>query len=191
MFTSLADTSLVNCLKQGGLVVMPTDTIYGLVASAENQQAVERLYAVRGRAPQKPCIVLVASVDQITDVESWSPKHKQLAKMYWPGPMSLVVQTSKAPEYLHRSTKTLAYRVPSNKELRQLLLKTGPLIAPSANPEGQPPATTIKEAQKYFGEKIDGYVQAGKMAGGAPSTVVEVNGEKIVVLRQGAIVVED
>ncbi len=188
MFKSLTDPQLIVCLNNGGVVVIPSDTLYGVMARAADQKAVERVYKLRGRAPDKPCIVLAAGIWQMTDTSHWSLLHRQLAKRYWPGAMSLVTPvTDQTPVYLHRSTYTLAYRIPSYPELRKLLEATGPLIAPSANPEGQAPATTIAEAQAYFGEQIDGYLDVGPLTAHRPSTVVTVENNKPKVLRPGAV----
>lgn len=187
MFSSLNDKALISCLNDGGIVVLPTDTMYGLVARASDRQAVERLYSLRGRAPEKPCVVLVAGRWQISDVSLWTPKHKELADRHWPGPLSLVAPTAKAEDYLHRGTHTLAYRVPAHSALRKLLASTGPLIAPSANREGEKPATTIQEAQNYFGNQVDGYVDGEVLAGDAPSTVAGVVDDEVYIFRQGVL----
>lgn len=187
MFASLTDPALVRCLNLGGVVVVPTDTLYGVVARAADEEAVQRVYRVRGRAPSKPCIILVGDRADITDNELWTPEHKRFADAYWPGPLSLVAPTKHTRKYLHRGTHTLAYRVPARDDLRQLLAQTGPLVAPSANPEGNPPATTLAEAQAYFGDYVDGYVDGGVMAGHAPSTLVTLANGKPQILRQGAL----
>jgi L-threonylcarbamoyladenylate synthase len=189
LFSSLADPALAAALDNGGVVVMPSDTVYGMMARASDQAAVERMYKLRGRAPEKPFIILIADTWQIIDIARWSDSHKKLAKKYWPGPLSLVAPTTdKTPQYLHRGTSTLAYRVPDFPELQKLLSTTGPLIAPSANPEGHPTATTVAEAYGYFGDAVDGYVDGGTLAGHAPSTVAGVqNNGKLHIFRQGAL----
>lgn len=187
LFSSLNDPKLIACLQKGGVVVAPTDTLYGLLARATDQAAVERVYRIRGRAPEKPCIVLIAHATQIADTSLWSNDLHNLAERYWPGPLSLVAPTATTPEYLHRGTHTLAYRVPHNKELQALLEQTGPLIAPSANPEGLSPATTVAEAQAYFGDTVDGYVDGGTHRGDAPSTVATIKNGKLHIFRQGVL----
>jgi L-threonylcarbamoyladenylate synthase len=190
-FTSLTDPELIACLNSGGVVVLPSDTIYGVMARAADQQAVERVYRLRGRAPEKPCIILAADRSQMTDNSQWTSKHTELAEQFWPGGLSLVTPvTDKTPAYLHRGTHTLAYRIPDYPELQRLLETTGALIAPSANPEGQPPATTVAEAQSYFGENVDGYVDGGNLADHTPSTVVAVEDDQPKILRQGAVYID-
>jgi L-threonylcarbamoyladenylate synthase len=191
LFSSLADPDLAAALNNGGVVVMPSDTVYGVMARASDQAAVERLYKIRGRAPEKPFIILIADIWQITDMSGWSDAHRRLAERYWPGPLSLVAPTTeKTPTYLHRGTNTLAYRMPDHPELRKLLAVTGPLVAPSANPEGKSTATVLAEAQAYFGETVDGYIDGGTLAGHAPSTVAGIKDGKLHIFRQGAIRVE-
>ena len=191
MFASLTDPALIACLNEGGVVVIPTDTMYGVVARASDKQAVERIYRTRGRAPEKPCIMLVAGRWQITDNSLWTDKHKHLADTYWPGALSLVAPTAHTEPYLHRGTHTLAYRMPDRDDLRRLLTNTGPLLAPSANPEGSRPATTLLEAQAYFGDSVDGYVDGGTLAGDAPSTVAGIREGYIHIFRQGVLHIDD
>lgn len=189
LFASYADPKLISCLNEGGVVVIPTDTVYGIVAKASNQVAVERIFKLRGRDRDKPFIILVAGHWQITDTSNWEHEHMRLADKYWPGPLSLVVPaTSKTPDYLrHPHTHTVAYRVPAGLGLRKLLEATGPLVAPSANLAGQPTAMTLAEAEAYFGDSVDGYVEGGMLAGRAPSTVAAVESGKVKVLRPGAL----
>lgn len=187
MFASLTDPALAASLQNGGVIVVPTDTTYGIIARASNKAAVERIYHVRGRAPQKPLIVLVAGMWQIADKSLWTAQHRALAQKYWPGALSLVAPTTIIPEYLHRGTSTLAYRVPAHLELQKLLERTGPLVAPSANPEGLPTAATLTQTRGYFGDNVDGYVDGGRLDGDKPSTLVTVVDGRITVLRQGVL----
>lgn len=147
-------------LSRGGIGVLKTDTLYGIVASARSRAAVERVYRVRGRAPSKPCIVLLSDEQQL--LVSPPTFAKTVLASSWPGPVSIILPVDESvPEWLHRGTRTLAYRVPADEELRRLLEATGPLIAPSANPEAEPPARSISEAEHYFGKNVDFYVDSG------------------------------
>ncbi len=174
-------------LVAGDVGVMPTDTIYGLVGSALRRRTVERIYRLRRRDPKKPMIVLIASPDEMRrfGVEP-NVRTKKILKKVWPGKVSIILPCrSRTFAYLHRGTKTLAFRVPKPTWLRALLRETGPLVAPSANVEGEPSARTIREAKKYFGDKVQFYIDTGRLAA-RPSTVVSVRDRKIVVLRNGA-----
>lgn len=170
-------------LRDGGVGVLATDTLYGLVAHAENRQAVERLYELKGRRPDKPLIILIAS---IKDVERFGVKVNteltQQLKGYWPGPVSIILPCNNDKfEYLHRGTNSLAFRVPGKTSLRKMLRKTGPIVAPSANPEGLEPARTIAQARTYFGDKIDFYRQGRTVQ--EPSRLIKIDGNDITVLR--------
>ncbi len=167
---------------------MPTDTIYGLVGSALSKKAVARIYRLRRRGLQKPMIILVGSLRQI-DLFGIKLDRKtgKILKKYWPGKVSIVLPCRlKKFLYLHRGTKTLAFRLPKNVWLQKLLLKTGPLVAPSANFEGAPPAKTTKEAKKYFGEDANFYIDAGKLES-LPSTLISIKNGKPLVFREGAV----
>ncbi|MDO8659256.1 MAG: L-threonylcarbamoyladenylate synthase [Candidatus Parcubacteria bacterium] len=151
------DENLVKILKSGGVAVMPTDTLYGIVGRADNMETVERIYSIRKRNPEKPCVVLIGNIDEL---ERFSIKlsdiQKNIIKNYWTEPTSIILDcTDERFSYLHRGTQTLAFRLPLNLDLQKLLQETGPLIAPSANPEGLPPAQSIVEAKNYFGDLVD------------------------------------
>lgn len=178
------DAELVKLLKNGGTVVMPCDTIYGICASALNKNSVERVYNIKSRNLNKPCIVLVSSADGIIDNFLLEKSMLIKAKNYWPGPVSIVIDYNSSQfDYLHRGSGSIAFRVPGVKALRELLKQTGPLIAPSANPENSPPATTIQEAYQYFGDKVDYYLDGGTMAG-KPSRIIHIaQGNKPKILR--------
>lgn len=185
---SIVFTEVIPFLKNGEIGVIPTDTLYGLIASAMDPEAVERIYRVRGRDEGKPCIALIS--DQ-SDIErffglSLSGLATKLAEM-WPGKVSVILPCPDAKwAYLHRGTKTIAFRVPDKSDLRELLRETGPLIAPSANPQGMPPAKTIEEAEGYFGDDADFYVDGGTLDS-EPSTVVRFTDGKLSVVRKGAV----
>ena len=182
----------VRILKSDGIGIIPTDTIYGIVCSALSKKSVERVYKLRKRSPNKPVIVLIGSLRELKKfgITLSAISYKQLAKL-WPGPISVILPgKSKKFSYLHRGKKTIAFRMPGKAALRRFLNKTGPLIAPSANFEGEPPAKTIKEAQKYFGDKIDFYIDEGKLKSKS-STIVSIRDGKVRVVRAGAAKITD
>lgn len=177
-------------LLQGNMGVVPTDTMYGVVASALNKEAVERLYAIRKRVAVKPCIILIPSISNIRQFGIHPDARTiDILKAWWPGKVSVVLPcSSKKHEYLHRGTWSLAFRIPDSAPLRELLKRTGPIVAPSANIEGQPPARTIEEAYAYFGNSVDFYVNAGELPI-TPSTLVSIKDKEITLLRQGAVTI--
>lgn len=184
----ITNSKLVEIIKNGGVGVLPTDTLYGLVGSALNKKSVEKIYKLRKRNSGKPFIILISSLKDLNLFEIKLEKEtEKLLKKLWPGKVSVILAcVSKKLKYLHRGTNSLAFRIPKNKKLINLLKKTGPLAAPSANHEGKKPASTITEAKKYFGNKVDFYVDGGILKS-QPSTLVEIRGGKIIVLRQGAV----
>ena len=174
-------------LRAGKVGVIPTDTLYALAAVAMHEAAVQRVYLLKKRTPSKPCIILIDALDALStfDVVISVTQREVLARV-WPGEVSVVLACgTTAPEYLHRGTGTLAFRLPANQELRNLIRESGPLIAPSANPESFSPATTIEEAKNYFHENVDFYKDGGTRAG-MPSTLIMLGVDgKISVLRKG------
>ena len=165
----------IEILKNGGVGVIPTDTIYGLVGRALNEEAVKRIVEIKNRSDGKGFIVLISS---IKDLETFGIKVtdpiKNILNKFWPGKVSVAFDDKRA------------FRFPDRPELVEILKQTGPLVAPSANPEGQAPAKNIGEAQKYFNDKVDFYENGGEFDS-APSTLVKINNGKVEVLRQGAV----
>lgn len=171
-----SDSNLVKTLQKGGVVVMPTDTIYGVCARALDENAVENVYNVRQRAPEKPCIILISSERELKNfsIELSSEQEKEIGG-YWPGPVSIIFDCPLEKfAYLHRGTNSLAFRIPEPEDLRALLTLSGPLVAPSANIEGQPPSKNIDEAKKYFGDLV-GYYADGGYVNGNPSRVIKLH----------------
>ena len=165
---------------------MPTDTLYGLVASALSPEAVGRVYVLKNRSLQKPFIILISSFADLKTFEIVLEEEtlKKLQKI-WPGKVSFILPCSDEKfSYLHRGTKSLAFRIPDKSDLRELLKTAGPLIAPSANIEGNPPAQTIAEARNYFGGKIDFYIDGGELLG-EPSTIIKFEAGGIKIVRPG------
>lgn len=186
-FHSLASREIPLLLRCGQIGVLPTDTIYGISASALNAKAVERVYDVRNRERDKPFVMLIGSLDDLSLFPIRLSKEIQdLVRVQWPGPVSIVLPCPyKKYRYLHRGLGTMAFRLPAWKPLRALLKKTGPLVSTSANPAGAPPAETIAQAKNYFGNTIDFYVDSGTKKG-SPSTLLEYTSGKLNVLRRGA-----
>jgi len=176
-------------LKLGGVGVIPTDTLYGIVGSALDKKTVERVYQLRKRELSKPMIILIPS---LSDLKKFgiilSSSQKKILGEVWPAKVSVIFECKlKKWEYLHRGQKTLAFRFPADEELVSLLKKVGPLVAPSANLSGKKPAETYLEAKKYFGEDVDFYVDCGKLKS-KPSTLVEFGKDgKLKILREGAV----
>ncbi len=165
-------SEIINLLKGEKVGVLGTDTIYGLVGLALSKKVVEKIYKLKKRTPSKPFIILISDLSDLNHfnikINSFT---KKLLQKIWPNPVSVVI-------------KTLAFRIPNKPDLLSLLKATGPLVAPSANPEGLPSAQTIKEAKIYFGNNVDFYQDEGKLIS-EPSTLIEIKDNKVNILRQG------
>ena len=160
---------------------MPTDTIYGLVGSVFSKSAIKKIYEIKKRDKKKKLIVLVSSIEDLKkfNIKLALPQREELNK-FWPH--SAKAMRGK-PVPVSIIINGIAFRLPNKKSLIEILKKTGPLVAPSANPEGLPPAKNIKEAKKYFGEKVDFYLSGG-MLKSSPSLLIELEKSgKVKVLR--------
>lgn len=172
--------------KPGCVGVIPTDTVYGIVARAEDPAAVARLYTAKARE-NKPGTLIASSLSQL---EGLGLKHRYLkaVEQYWPGAVSVVIPVSDPKlDYLHLNKLSLAVRIPDHKELLTLLEKTGPLLTSSANMPGRKPADNVEEARAYFGDKVDFYIDGGDLSGHKPSTVIRILDDAVEVLREGAV----
>ncbi len=179
---------IIETIKAGGVGVIPTDTMYGIVGSALSKKTVERIYNVRKRTSSKPLIILISKIGdlKIFDIKVDTELEKKLKKL-WPNKVSVILPCKqKRFEYLHRGTNRLAFRLPKDKKLREFISKTGPIVAPSANTEGDKPSKNIKQAEKYFGANVDFYLDKGDMSV-VPSTIVEIEDGKVNMIRRGAV----
>lgn len=181
-------TNLGDRLKSGQIGVIPTDTIYGIVSSALNSNSVEKIFKLRIRQTDKPMIILISKLSDLNLFGIYpNSKNKKLLKKYWPGPLSVIFDCLNPKfEYLHRGKKSLAFRLPNDKFLLNILKKSGPLVAPSANLEGEKYAKNIDESKKYFGENIDFYIDSGDQKS-IPSTLIKINSNNFQILRQGSL----
>ncbi|WP_333784161.1 L-threonylcarbamoyladenylate synthase [Thermocrinis sp.] len=179
-------SKVVKVLEKGGIVCAPTDTIYGLLADATNKEAVERLYEIR-RPSGRPFIVLLPDISYVLKFDVLITKLS--IALLSIGVTVIFPKRTTIPTYLTRWRKSIAFRVPAQGVfIKNLLKKFGkPLVAPSANPEGLKPASDIKEAMEYFGDKIDLYVKGAKLTG-KPSTIVKLISKKAIkIIREGNV----
>ncbi len=181
-------TSIIKFLKKGAIGVMPTDTIYGIVGSALTPKTVEEIYRLRKRSKDKPMIILISA---ITDLNFFNikltDKQENLLKKIWPNPVSVVIPCpDKQFNYLHRGKGSLAFRIPKNRTLLNILKESGPLVAPSANFEGELPSANIVEAKKYFGKKITFYIDGGEVKSKSSTILKFKKDESFEVLREGS-----
>jgi L-threonylcarbamoyladenylate synthase len=172
-------------LDDGGVGVIPTDTVYGLIARAFDPRAVRRLYALKHRE-HKPGTVIAANLDQLIQLGVSELYLRQVEK-WWPNPLSVITPAGPHLAYLHVGLDSLPVRIPKDTRIQAFLEQSGPLLTSSANQPGEPPAATVEEAKGYFGTDVDFYMDGGDLSDKVPSTIIRVSEGKIEVLRQGSV----
>jgi L-threonylcarbamoyladenylate synthase len=173
----------------GELVVLPTDTVYGVGADAFSPAAVARLLAAKGRGREMPPPVLVGTVRAATAlVEDLGADGQRLIDEFWPGGLTIVCRATRTLNWdLGDSKGTVAIRMPEDAVALDLLRETGPMAVSSANLTGSPSATTADEAREQLGDSVSVYLDGGKAPGGVASTIVDLTGPQPRLLRRGAI----
>jgi L-threonylcarbamoyladenylate synthase len=175
-------------LEAGGLIVFPTDTVYGLACCLNNSQAIDRIYEVKGRSPGKAIAVLLADVDQLDKVTPlMGEKALKLANQFWPGALTLVVPRHPDLPSNLSPTPTIGVRIPDHPFTQKLLSITGPLATTSANLSGVQDSQTAQDVLAQLGGKVDLILDGGQAPGGIPSTVINCTVEPPTILREGAI----
>jgi L-threonylcarbamoyladenylate synthase len=184
----------VEVLKSGGVVVFPTSTSYGLAADAANANAVKKLYQLKGRDFKNPIHVIAKDLGQAQRLVKFNSTAKRMAKEFWPGPLTLVLPLKKSGaswKLLSAGTKTLGIRVPDHPIITGLLNVFGrPITATSANLSGKPQAYSIAEAKKQFNHaqfKPDFYLDGGVLEKTKPSTIIQIDGRHVTLLREGPL----
>ena len=181
--------SAAHCVSSGQLVVLPTDTVYGIGADAFDRTAVADLLAAKGRGRDMPVPVLVGSWSTIDGlVSSVSSTTRDLIEAFWPGGLTLIVQQAPSLDWDLGDTRgTVAVRMPLHPVAIELLEQTGPMAVSSANRSGMPPATTAAEAREQLGDAVAVYLDGGPAQAGVASTIVDLTGEVPAVVRAGAV----
>lgn len=210
IFDCSVDTDLLTGMRlakvglgRTDLVVIPTDTVYGLAANAFSPEAVQKLLAAKGRDRQSPPPVLIANLNMARAlVETLPDAARQLAETFWPGALTLILRSQPSLDWdLGETKQTVALRVPDHKIALALIEETGPLAVSSANLTGKPAATTAKQAFDYLGESVAVYLDGGPSPKGEASTILDLTGltdtfdedgsvtteGKVKVIRQGAL----
>lgn len=189
IFHSLNDENLIALLHRGGVGVMPTDTVYGLVCIASQPAAVERMYSLKNRV-KNPGPIIAASIDQLVEL-GFKKRYLTAVKQFWPNAVSIEQPTSNPKlTYLNLGTGRQAVRVVKGSKLVELLKQTGPLLTSSANKPGEKTAGTIEEAALYFGKSVDFYVDGGNLSKKKPSTLIRIVDDTVEVLREGAVIIK-
>jgi L-threonylcarbamoyladenylate synthase len=181
-------------IKAGGIVAMPTDTLYGLAADPFSTAAVERVFAAKGRAAERALPLVAADITQVEEqLGALPPDGRRLAAAYWPGPLTLLLpRPSTMPEEVTGGLAHVGVRVPAHAVPRDLCRACGCLLtATSANPSGAPASADPDDVERSMGEGVALLLDAGLTPGGPPSTIVNVSGDVIRLVRPGAISWED
>lgn len=180
-------------LKDGGIVAIPTETVYGLAASAFDDEAIKKVFAAKGRPQDNPLIVHIADMAMLNEIsENLPPEALKLADAFWPGPLTMVVPKSpKIAKSVSCGLETVAVRMPSNAVARKIINESGlPLAAPSANLSGSPSPTSAKHVISDLDGKIDAVVISGDCSVGVESTVISLVCNPPSLLRPGAVTFE-
>ncbi len=188
-----AIAAAVACLQAGGLVAMPTETVYGLGADATNDAAVARIFEAKGRPAGHPLIVHIGAASQVGEwTTSTDPRVALLAEHFWPGPLTIVVpRSTKVSEVAVGGLDTIALRVPNHTTALALLTAFGGgIAAPSANRFGQVSPTTATHVRADLGDRIDLVLEGGSSEVGVESTIVEIVGDAVMLLRPGGVSVD-
>lgn len=180
-------TGVVSALRDGGVIVLPTDTVYGLACLPTIAGAVDAIFRLKGRRDDKPLPVLGDGVHALGSVAEFDDRARALAERFWPGPLTLVLPRAAGFDLNlgGDDLATVAVRVPENEKALGVLSESGPLAVTSANRSGEPPATGVAEAREIFGTEVAAYIDGGPCIG-LPSTVVSLVGP-VRVLRDGVL----
>jgi len=190
---SIALSAATHCVASGQLVVLPTDTVYGIGADAFDSAAITELLAAKGRGRDMPVPVLVGSWTTIEGLVTAVPQRTwDLIEAFWPGGLTLIVEHAPTLAWDLGDTRgTVAVRMPLHPVAIELLEQTGPMGVSSANKSGQPAATNAEQAQEQLGDAVAVYLDGGEVRTGVASTIVDVTGEVPKILRAGAITADD
>lgn len=184
-----ATEAAISAIRDGELVVFPTDTVYGIAADAFSPLAVERLLAAKGRTRAMPPPVLVHDTSVLdalaTDIPNWV---RSMVVELWPGALTLICRAQPSLSWDLGETKgTVAVRVPAHDQVRELLKRSGPLAVSSANTTGRAAAKTIAEAESMLGQSVAAYLDGGESGAGIASTILDITSSVPQVVRQGGV----
>ncbi len=175
-------------LQSGGVIAMPTDTVYGIACLINKRNSIKRLYAIKERELIKAIPVLIGTLEQISSIAASFPSTAYaLSQHFWPGALTLILNKHSNIPYELTSYPTVGVRMPDHDWLRSLMQSCGPLAATSANISGQPSLSSAQEVLEKLGSRVDLLIDGGTCAAGIPSTVIDCTLSPVKVLREGAI----
>lgn len=182
---------IANAIKEGKLIIFPTDTVYGIGTNAYNEEACKKIYEIKGRPSCKPLIILISDTSMIEDLaENISPKEQKIIEKFWPGPLTIKFKKRKGilPDIISAGDEYVRIRLIKKGLIYKIIEKAEvPVVAPSANISGHPTGIKIDNIIKELGGKVDYILDCGDYKSDEPSTIVQVEDEKIVVIREGKI----
>lgn len=188
MNNSLAISECVKSISVGGIIIFPTDTVYGVGCSAFKPKSINKIFQIKGRDFSKALPILVGNLEQINLVaEKLDRRSELLIKTFWPGPLTIILPKHASLPPNLSPYETVGIRMPNHSWLLELLNLTGPLAATSANPSGSPEAKNVEEAVKTMDGKIDFIIDGGQSGANLPSTVIDCQSAEIKILREGPI----
>ncbi len=179
----------VGALRNDGIMVYPTDTLYGLGCNALSGKAIKKVYSAKGRDFNKPLSVAFHSLEQAKDYVQFSPIALKLAKKFLPGPLTIILpKKHEFPKELNSGMKNVGIRIPDSKIALEIIKEFGyPITATSANISGENDPVTAGDVAKQIGDKVDLIVDGGKCKLSKPSTIIDVTNKKIKIIREGVI----
>ena len=179
-------------LADGGAVVLPTETVYGLFAKALDEQAVDHVYELKNRPRDKAMNLNVASYEDILSYSKDQPDYlKKIYNAFLPGPLTIILKAnSQVPKWINSGLATVGFRLPDHPVTRELIQAEGPLIGPSANKSGKASGRYFDDIRVQFDFQVTGYQDDDALLG-VDSTILDLSGDKVKILRQGAIKRED
>lgn len=177
-------------IADGGVIAFRTDTFYGLGADPLNRSAVQRIKELKGREDHKPILIVISDLELVERfIAEPSESFRLLSEEFWPGALTLIGQArAEVPEEITAGSGTIGIRLPNDDQVRGLARACGgALTATSANPSREPPATSARAVQNYFGDAIDLIIDDGDARTDAPSTVVDASGDQLKLIREGVV----
>ena len=186
------EQNALRALNDHKVIAFPTETVYGLGVFYDDYEAYQYLNKIKGRPEDKPYTMMLFDPEEISKYAYVNPKYQKMINMYMPGPLTILVKAKdNVPDYVTHDTKIVGIRVPDNIEATCLLLFVQkPLLVPSANKSGQKPAVTSGEVKAIFGNEVATIIP-GNCKGGEPSTIVDLTGDEIKLIRKGPISLEE
>ena len=182
---------IANAIKEGKLIIFPTDTVYGIGTNAYNEEACKKIYEIKGRPSCKPLSILISDISMIEDlVENISPTEQKIIEKFWPGPLTMKFKKRKGilPDIISAGDEYVRIRLIKNGLIYKIIEKAEvPVVAPSANISGHPTGIKINNIIKELGGKVDYILDCGDYKSDETSTIVQVEDEKVVVIREGKI----